>query len=123
MPIAICLKNFPSCRQPIRGRPGFVAMLEQRPLLLFEPGDGRCLFLGIFLPLQIDLLERFLDLCDPDRDLLLFLLQFFQRHDFVPHFGESGRFRGPFAAEGDLRFLQVTFLAPEGEACPLPTHF
>ena len=100
-----------------------VAAFDQRTLLLFELGQGGGLFAGIFLALLLDLLERFLDLCDPDRDFFLLLLELFQRDDFVAHFRKVGRFRGPFATEGDLGFLQDTFLVLQRQARALAPRF
>src|SRR6187431_1704097 len=92
--------------------------------------------LGILLSLGLDLLDPFLDLGDPDRDFLLFALQFLQGDDFVTHLGKVDRLRTAFASERDFSFLQDTllmtqshtrFLAPNLESeltksCPNETH-
>ena len=54
----------------------FVAPFRQRPLFFLEFGQRGDLLFRVFLPLRVDLLECFLDFCDPDRDLFLFLLEF-----------------------------------------------
>ena len=71
------------------------------------------MFARIFLSLFFDFLERFLNFGDPDGDLFLLLFQFFQGHNFAANFGEVGRFRRAFTTEGNLRFLQHTFLVLE----------
>ena len=101
----------------------FVTAFHQRPFFLLKPGQRGRLLPGVLLPLGVDMFERFFDLRDPDRDLLLFLLEFFQGHDFVPHFRELRRLRGAFPAQGDLGFLQETLLVLQGHARPLPAHF
>ena len=55
--------------------------------------------------------DAFFDLRDPQRDLLLFLLEFFQRHDLVAQLREVGRLRRSFAAEIDLALLQKSPLS------------
>ena len=100
-----------------------VATLDQRTLLLFEFGQGGGLLAGIFLALLFDLLKRLLDLCDPNRDFFLLLLELFQRDNFVAHFRKVGRFRGAFATEGDLGFLQDAFLVLQRQARALAPHF
>ena len=101
----------------------FVTAFHQRTFFLLKPGQRGRLLPGVFLPLRVDLFERFFDLRDPDRDFLLFLLELFQGHDFVAHFRKFRRLRRAFPAQGDLGFLQEALLVLQGHARPLPAHF
>ena len=60
-----------------------IALLEERPFFQLQFCNDFVLPTGIFLPLRLDLLDPFLDLRNPKRDFLLFLLQLFQRHDLI----------------------------------------
>ncbi len=81
------------------------------------------MFARIFLSLFFDFLERFLNLGDPDCDLFLLLLEFFQGDNFAANFRKPGRFRSAFATEGNLRFLQHAFLVLERQPRPLAPRF
>ena len=74
---------------------GGVALFHQRALFLLELGERGCLLFGILLALRLDLLERFLDFRNLNGDFFLFLLQLFQRDDFVADLGEIDRLRRP----------------------------
>ena len=53
---------------------------------------------------------------------LLFLLEFFQRDNFVAHFGKIDRLRAAFAAKTDFAFLQKPLLMAQGHARFLPAN-
>jgi hypothetical protein len=69
------------------------------------------------------LLDPFFDLSDPERDLLLFLLQFLESDDFIAQLGKIGRLRSTFTSEIDFTSLEQAFLVPQRQADPLPLNF
>jgi hypothetical protein len=77
----------------------------------------------ILLAFFPDPLDPLFDLSDPERDLLLFLLQFFEGDDLIAQLGKIGRLRSAFTSEIDFTFLEQTFLVPQRQARPLPLNF
>jgi hypothetical protein len=77
----------------------------------------------ILLAFFLDLLDPFFDLSDPERDFLLFLLQFLECDDLIAQLGKIGRLRSTFASEIDFTFLKQTFLVTQRDASPLPLNF
>ena len=93
----------------------FVTAFHQRTFFLLRAWPERPLCsLRVLLPLGVDVLERFFDLRDPDRDLLFVPARVFQGHDFVAHFRKLCSLRCAFPAQGDLGFLQETLLRASG---------
>jgi hypothetical protein len=90
--------------------------------LVLEFSQGRVLFLGVLLPLQLDLANPFLDRRNPERDFFLFLLQFLERDDLVAHFGKVDGLRATFAAQVDLALLQDAFLMAQRHPRFLPAN-
>ena len=72
--------------------------------------------------MRLDLFERLLNFCDPDRDLSLLLLEFLQRDDLIAHLGKIRGFRRAFPPQRDLGFLQAALLVPERDARTLAAH-
>ena len=99
-----------------------VLSLEDRLLFLLEFGQGRVLFLRVVLPLQLDLADSFLDRGDPQRDFLLFLLEFLERDDLVAHLRKVHRLRATFPSQVDLALLQDAFLVPQRDPRFLPAN-
>ena len=101
---------------------GLVALLKER--LFFQLQFCNCFVLlaGIFLPLRLDLFDSFLDLRNPKRDFLLFLLQLLQRDDLIAQLGKIRRLRSAFAPEVDFTLLQQPFLVTERHASSLTLY-
>jgi hypothetical protein len=96
---------------------------EKRLFLRVQLCNGRMLVARILLAFLLDLLDPFFDLSDPERDFLLFLLQFLECDDFIAQLGKIGRLRSAFASEIDFTFLEQAFLVTERNARPLPLNF
>ena len=107
----------------INGVLRLIMLLEKRLFLRFQFCDRRMLVARILLAFFLDLLDPFFDLSDPERDFLLFLLQFLERDNLIAQLGKIGRLRSAFASEIDFTFLEQAFLVTQRHARPLPLNF
>src|SRR5207249_12088509 len=98
-------------------------MLEERLLLCFQLRNGSILFMRILLPIRLDLFNTLLNLGDSKRDLLLFLLQFFQCDDLIAQLRKIRRLGGAFASEIYFAFLQEALFVTQSQACSLAPDF
>src|SRR4029450_3166042 len=98
-------------------------LLEKRLFLRFQLCNGRMLVASILLALFLDPLDPFFDLSDPERDFLLFLLQFLECDDLIAQLGKTGRLRSTFASEIDFTFLEQTFVVTQRDGSPRRLNF
>ena len=101
----------------------FVSTLHSRLFFLFQLADGVTLSPRILGPFGFDLFERIFDLCNPQCDFLLFLLELLQSDDFVPDFWETGGLGGAFAPQINLTALQLSPDVSQRHTRALPAHF
>ena len=76
-------------------------MLKKRLLLCFQLRNRLGLFTRDLLPFFFDPLYSFFDPCQPERDFLLLLLQFFESDDFIALASEEVAIRSVFPHEID----------------------
>src|SRR5438132_8934428 len=113
-----------------------ISPLKDWLLFFVEFGQRFVLLLRVLRSLQLNFSNALLYLRYAQRDFLLFLFEFFQRHDFAANFRKVDRLRTAFAAEIDFAFLQNAFLMAQchprflpadlqpdlGQACSNETH-
>jgi hypothetical protein len=93
-----------------------IALLETRFLLCFQFRNCPSLFPGILLPFFFDPFYSFFDPRDSKCDFFLFLLELFERHDFVAQFWKISSLRSAFASEIDFTFLEKSLLVAKRHA-------
>src|SRR6516225_5844663 len=101
----------------------FVSTLQDWFFFLFQLGDRVALRSRILRPFGFDRFERVFDLCNPQRDFLLFLLELLESDDFVPNFRETGGLGSAFPPQRDLTTLQLSSNVSQRQARALAAHF